>query len=105
MSLHNYQDFIFALYPRRGGYAPELDNLDNLLVLGRLLGRFHSVGSSVQFENRPTLNIDTFGWQSYQLISQQFMPPELGDAYETLGRDLLEKCQQVVRDFGEDKKT
>lgn len=102
-SLHQYQEFKFALYPRRGGYAPELSSLDNLLILGRLLGRFHGIGSSMEFNHRPTLNIDTFGWQSYQFISEQFIPPELSSAYETLGRDLLEKCQKIIEDFGDIK--
>ena len=32
-SIHEYEGFQFALFVRRGGYPPELDNLDNLLVL------------------------------------------------------------------------
>ena len=32
-TLGEYGGFLFALFPRRGGHAPELDNLDNLLVL------------------------------------------------------------------------
>jgi Ser/Thr protein kinase RdoA (MazF antagonist) len=99
-SLHQHQGFYFALYPRRGGHAPELDNLDNLLILGRLLGRFHGVGSSMDFAHRPRLDIDTFGWQSYKLISQQFIPPQLRSAYETLAHDLLSKCQQIIDDYG-----
>lgn len=99
-SLHQHQEFYFALYPRRGGHAPELDNLDNLLILGRLLGRFHGVGASIDFAHRPRLDIDTFGWQSCELISQQFIPSELRSAYETLAHDLLKKCQQVIDDYG-----
>ncbi len=34
-SLFEYQGFQFSLYTRQGGQAPELDNFDNLLVLGR----------------------------------------------------------------------
>ena len=34
-SLFDYGGFHFALFPRRGGHAPELDNLDNLYTLGR----------------------------------------------------------------------
>jgi len=40
ISLFHYDGFYFALYPRQGGHAPEFDNLDNLKILGRLLGRF-----------------------------------------------------------------
>ena len=43
-SLFEHAGFYFALFPRRGGHAPELDNGDNLLVLGRTLGRMHQIG-------------------------------------------------------------
>ena len=40
-TVHRHGELLFALFPRRGGHAPELDNPDNLLVLGRTLGRIH----------------------------------------------------------------
>ena len=30
-TINHYADFSFALYPRKGGHAPELDNLDKLI--------------------------------------------------------------------------
>ncbi len=100
-SLQHYGEFTFALYPRRGGYAPELDNLDNLLILGRLLGRFHAVGAATAFKCRPQLDIKTFGWQSYEFISEHFIPCELRAAYDSLVPDVLGKCQKILDDFGE----
>lgn len=100
-SLHNFSDFTFSLYPRRGGHAPELDNLDNLLILGRLLGRFHAVGSVADFKSRPKLDIQTFGWLAYQFISEHFIPSELRAAYDTLLPDVLNKCQHILDDYGE----
>lgn len=99
-SFSHYADFRFALYPRKGGRAPELDNLDNLFILGRLLGRFHATGAIKPFEHRPVLEIETFGWQSYRLISEQFMPPELSQAYDSLALDLLKKIDQTLSDYG-----
>ncbi|MGB2115237.1 MAG: serine/threonine protein kinase [Porticoccaceae bacterium] len=100
-SLHNHRGFQFSLYPRRGGHAPELDNLDNLFILGRLLGRFHAVGAVNKFKSRPKLDIQTFGWQAYRYISENFMPSELSPAYDSLVPDVLNKCQSIVDDFGE----
>lgn len=100
-SLHSHCDFKFSLYPRRGGHAPELDNLDNLFTLGRLLGRFHGVGSVNKFTSRPKLDIQTFGWQAYQYISEHFIPRELSPAYDSLLPDVLNKCQSILDDFGE----
>jgi len=99
-SLHNYGDFRFALYERKGGHAPELDNLDNLFILGRVLGRFHGIGAMQAFKRRPTLRVENFGWQSYRLISEQFMPKELLPAYDSLALDVLKKVDQLLKDYG-----
>ena len=99
-SLHNYGDFRFALYERKGGHAPELDNLDNLFILGRVLGRFHGIGAMQAFKHRPTLRVENFGWQSYHLISEQFMPKELLPAYDSLALDVLKKVDQLLEDYG-----
>jgi Ser/Thr protein kinase RdoA (MazF antagonist) len=100
-SLHSYSGFRFSLYPRRGGHAPELDNLDNLFILGRLLGRFHGVGSISKFTSRPTLDIQSFGWQAYEYISEHFIPKDLSPAYDSLLPDVLGKCQSILDDFGD----
>ncbi|MGB2421332.1 MAG: serine/threonine protein kinase [Porticoccaceae bacterium] len=99
-SVNHYRGFRFALYPRKGGRAPELDNLDNLFILGRLLGRFHGIGAMQPFEHRPALDIDTFGWRSYRLISEQFMPAELSPAYDSLALDLLKTIEQILANYG-----
>ena len=51
-TLHTHGEFMFALFPRRGGYPPELDNLDALLILGRTLGRIHAAGKASSFKYR-----------------------------------------------------
>jgi Ser/Thr protein kinase RdoA (MazF antagonist) len=38
-TLGNHDGFQFAIYPRQGGRAPELDNLEHLHQLGRFIGR------------------------------------------------------------------
>ena len=45
-TLQKAQGFLIAAFPRRGGHAPELDNYDHLLGLGRTLGRLHGLGRS-----------------------------------------------------------
>ena len=76
-SLFEYQGFQYALFPRKGGHGPELDNLDNLYLLGKLLGRIHAVGAVTPFKYRPTLDSKTFGHEASTLISEQFIPQEL----------------------------
>ena len=47
-TLFTHAGFRFALFPRRGGRAPEPGNLEQLYRLGQLLGRLHGVGASKQ---------------------------------------------------------
>lgn len=88
-SLHSFEGFRFALFPRRGGYPPELDNMDSLLVLGRTLGRIHAVGASARFSHRPTLNIEDMLTRNRDYLLESFIPRDLQPAYSTLTRDLL----------------
>ncbi len=100
-SLHSFEGFRFALFPRRGGYPPELDNMDSLLVLGRTLGRIHAVGASARFSHRPTLNIDDMLTRNREYLLENFIPRDLQPAYSTLTRDLLAEVTAIyggVRD-------
>ena len=96
-TLHRFDGFRFALFTRRGGYPPELDNPDTLLVLGRTLGRIHAVGSSARFHSRPTLSIDGMLTHNREYLSENFIPRDLKPAYESLTRDLL---AEVIRVYG-----
>ncbi len=96
-SLFHHGGFRFALYPRRGGHAPELDNLDNLLILGRLLGRLHRIGATRPFRHRPRLDHQTFGRQSVELIGERWVPPEFKANYQALTADLLQTAEAVLQ--------
>jgi len=95
-SLFRFDGFRFALYPRQGGHAPEFDNLDNLLIMGRLLGRLHAVGAIRPFVHRPQLDCRTFGYDSVAVVGGQFIPPEYRANYEALTRDLLQGIDAVM---------
>ncbi|MEE4254133.1 MAG: serine/threonine protein kinase [Desulfuromusa sp.] len=89
-SLRQYQGFRFSLSPCKGGHSPELDNLEHLLIIGRLLGRIHAIGAGHPFKSRPTLNNHNFGHESVAFISDHFIPMEYRESYQTLTRDLLQ---------------
>jgi len=100
-SLFNCCGFRFALYPRQGGRAPEFDNLDNLLIMGRTLGRMHAVAATRPFEHRPQLDCASFGHASVALISEKFIPPEYHANYDALTRDLLQAIGELFDDCSE----
>jgi Ser/Thr protein kinase RdoA (MazF antagonist) len=94
-TLFRYQDFRFALFPRRGGHAPDLDQPDTLLMLGRLLARMHAIGAIEPYQVRPALDIASFGTESYQFIAEHCIPADLERAYVTLCEDLLQRLKQI----------
>lgn len=97
-SLHEFEGFLFALFPRQGGYAPELDNLDNLFTMGRTLGRMHKLGSAAPFEHRPHINLQRYAIDSVEFLqSNNFIPDSLKPAYETLARDLLHRLDSIKK--------
>lgn len=99
-SLHQYDQFSFALYPRQGGHAPEFDNLANLKILGRLLGRIHGLGAVAPFAWRPTLDRQSFGTASVQLIAEKFIPDEYRASYDAVTTQLLQTIDGIVEEVG-----
>jgi Ser/Thr protein kinase RdoA (MazF antagonist) len=84
-TLHAYRDFRFAVYPRRGGRAPELDDREVLEWIGRFLGRIHAVGAAKPFVHRPALDIESFGEEPREyLLASDFLPPELLKPWTTI---------------------
>lgn len=84
-TLHAFEGFRFALYPRRGGRAPELDDPDTLEWLGRFIGRIHAVGAIKPFVHRPAFDIESFGEAPREfLLDGEWIPAELHDAYSSV---------------------
>ncbi|MCP4433749.1 MAG: serine/threonine protein kinase [Gammaproteobacteria bacterium] len=89
-SLSKHSEFNFALYPKQGGRAPQLDNLEHLHQLGRFIGRIHAAGKSFPLQYRRKLNTTDFGSGCVEyLLSNHFIPQELQQAYTSVSDQLL----------------
>lgn len=72
----------YALYPRRGGRAPELESADHLQWMGRLLARMHGVGARARFRERGAIDTDTFIRAAVRaVLASGLLPARLDDAY------------------------
>lgn len=69
-SLFSHQGYRFALFPSVGGRQFEMDNLDQLDMLGRLIGRMHQVAKAGHFSARPTMNCDEYLDQAKAQLQQ-----------------------------------
>ena len=95
-TLHHFEGFDFAVFPRQGGYAPEIDSFDTLFRLGNTVGRMHQVGSVKPFEYRRSMSIEDWASKNRDFLMQGgFLSDSLAPAYETLSADLIEKMEQI----------
>ena len=81
-TLHHFEGFAFAVFPKRGGRAPELEDPNVLEWLGRFIGRIHAVGAARDFVHRPRLDIASFGEEPREfLLASGLIPPDLVAAW------------------------
>jgi Ser/Thr protein kinase RdoA (MazF antagonist) len=96
-SLH-HGGFRIAVYPRRGGRSPELDNPKTLEWIGRFIARIHAVGASAKFRHRETLNQKTFGHeQRAWLLEHDFIPADLLGAWKAITEQALHLIDEAFR--------
>ena len=89
-------EFRFALFPRRAGRPPNIEDRDVLSVMGRAVARIHSTGGARHFAHRPSLTPERLGHERRAfLLSSDFIPTELFDAYESITNHLLQRIDSA----------
>ncbi|MCL4125984.1 UNVERIFIED_CONTAM: hypothetical protein GTU68_026266, partial [Idotea baltica] len=89
-SLFTHDVFRFCVFPKAGGRPPELDNDDQLMVIGRALGRLHLCSDTHTFEHRPTIDASRLGDQSVAFLeSSELLPMDVRTAYLSLVHEIM----------------
>ena len=95
-TLNAYGGFRFAVYPRRGGRSPELEDPKVLEWIGRFLGRIHAAGAAGKFHDRPALDIESHGNEPRAwLLESGLIPDDVLEAWTsatTLALDAVRHC-------------
>ena len=100
-TLHHFEGFRFAAFPKHGGRAPELDDRDTLEWMGRFLGRIHAVGAIEPFQHRPALDIESFGTQPRDyLLAHGFIPQDLLAAWSSVSQQALDGVRHCFERAG-----
>lgn len=100
-TLHIHQGYRFAVFPRQGGRAPELDREETLEQMGRLLGRIHAVGAGSSYQHRPALDVVSFGDEPRAwLLDHHFIPPDLLDSWQSVTAQALESVRHCYERAG-----
>jgi Ser/Thr protein kinase RdoA (MazF antagonist) len=88
-TLLHHEGFRYALTPRRGGRAPELESVDQLQWLGRLIARMHLIGARTPFEHRGRLDRDSMVQQPmHAVLDSTLLPPALATNYRAAANRL-----------------
>ena len=99
-TLNYFEGYRFAAFRRQGGQAPEQDDFDQLLWLGRLLGRMHQAGGTTQFSARPTLSVQRMVTEpSEYLLQHNFIPSHQVTLYEGLIEGFTQNFQALFNDI------
>ena len=94
-TLSRFNNFDFCIFPRQGGRAPELDNLDHLHQLGQYIGRIHAIGAGYPFKHRISLRVQAYGYDSAAfLLENGFIPDDVRPAYEAIVNEVLTAIEQ-----------
>ncbi|MDH3757308.1 MAG: serine/threonine protein kinase [Gammaproteobacteria bacterium] len=101
-TLHKVGDFRVAVYPCRGGRAPDLDNFELLEQLGRFVARIHLLGATATFRHRPGIDIDSYAIESMDfLLEHDFIPFELVPAYESVANNVIDGVEALFERAGD----
>ncbi|GEA62491.1 serine/threonine protein kinase [Vibrio comitans] len=82
-TLHHHEGYLFTLFESVGGRQFEVDNYDQLEMVGRFLGRIHKVSEGLPtFKHRPTMGLEEYLYQSRDILKQsQFIPAHIESAF------------------------
>ena len=101
-TLNHAGHYRLAVFPCRGGRAPDLDNYELQTQLGRLIARIHLEGERSSFQFRPRIDIDSYGVQSIDfLLEHDFIPEQNCDAYESIVELVLDGVEACFERSGE----
>ncbi len=100
-TLHEHHGFRFAVYPRRGGRPPELEDRKTLEWIGRFISRIHAVGAVRPFRERPAIDIDTHGVEPRGwLLASGLIPGDILDAWTSVTALALEGVKRCYERAG-----
>lgn len=100
-TLAEHGGFHFAVFPQRGGQAPDTSVTDTLYRLGQWLGQMHNIGSEKPFKHRPAIEL-LIGIESnnQELLEGNWIPADLRPAWDSLIPDLIQLCAARIDEAG-----
>jgi Ser/Thr protein kinase RdoA (MazF antagonist) len=104
-TLHEFEGYRCAVFPRRGGRTPELEDRKTLEWIGRFVGRIHAVGATRAFKARPALDIESHGTEPRDwLLASGLVPADLLEAWKSATALALDGARRCYARAGDVKR-
>lgn len=85
-----------SLYAQTVGRPPSFDNPEHRKLLGRFAARLHNVAVLGHFDDRPELDVETFGHDAmFALFDSGHVPDTLAEAFDAAGAHAMERAEQL----------
>lgn len=92
------QNSFFCLFPKFKGRMPQEFLKDDLQKVGRTLARLHNIGAQSQFQHRPSLETEFYGYQSLDIL-KQWVAPEVSSRYFSAAEDILKFLDERLENY------
>jgi Ser/Thr protein kinase RdoA (MazF antagonist) len=103
-TLNHFGGFSFSVSPSRGGRRPELEDLSVLEWIGRLMARLHTVGRAKPFVLRPALDMQSFGYNSRDVLrAGNYLPLDMESRWHKTFEEAMQTAQGVFDSVGQVK--
>lgn len=94
--------FRVAVFERRGGRTPELEDSGTLEWLGRFIGRIHAVGATQTYAERLRLDVPTYGERPGEFVlGCSHLPEDLREDYRAALQATLAGVRESFERAGE----
>jgi len=80
----------FAIFPKVGGRSPDEFSDEQLLRVGRLLGRVHNVGASKAAKHRIQLTPQTYGRANLDYLLDKWVPADFRRRYQGAVQSIIQ---------------
>ncbi|HNK59357.1 MAG TPA: serine/threonine protein kinase, partial [Leptospiraceae bacterium] len=98
-SLFEINGIYCAIWDRTGGRAPEELSYEEYQMLGRYLGRLHSVGANQKTKYRNHFTSQLYGIDSFAFLKKNgFIPSHLVNRYEELVNKICILYNELIQD-------
>ncbi|MEK6553859.1 MAG: serine/threonine protein kinase [Bdellovibrionota bacterium] len=86
LSLQN--GILMAVFPKARGRLVQELNDQELVRVGRSLAKMHNIGEQKEFQHRPILDTESYGWDNIDHL-QSWISPEVRSRYTNAAEDIL----------------